>query len=107
MMGPQRSRALFMTRHSKPVEPSLFPLALYAPRQNQPKAQIRIVRTAKETASVEPPSLEAFRAKLLPVVPVEYFEPRRGVFGWLRRRRSHFVAPPTSPKKRPFSNPRA
>jgi hypothetical protein len=95
-----------MTRHSKPVEPSLFPLTLYAPRQNQPKAQIRIVKTGKETASVEPPSLEAFRAKLLPVVPVEYFEPRRGVFGWLRKRRPRFVAAPRSAAAGPFSNER-
>ena len=51
------------------------------------------------------PSLDAFRARLLPQLPPEYLEPlvrpTRGIFGWFKRRRDHCIKR-TSPTGGPF-----
>src|SRR6266851_1452375 len=81
--------------HVKPAS-DFFPLAVCQPEQTSEGEPLW------DPAAGEPP-LAAFRARLLPVLPPAYFEPaapRRGIFGWLRRRR-HFDARPASSGKLP------
>jgi hypothetical protein len=70
-----------MTEHSKRTDPNQFPLTAYTTNRKPPRRETASPQLAKDSSWAEPPSLEALRAKLLPVIPAEYFEHRPRVFG--------------------------